>query len=246
MVGDDFSESITDLEDDISIDADTSPSSELEMLDEIPEDTVIVGDTSISDNILESVSEDTEEFDLSEFDNEFQENWKRTPINNGEWSGERGQSKWIPDEKDVREILNRYGTDGIDYIGNFPDFGPFSVFEYNMDETLYTDSNQHQFQACNEAMEDFFSDLSDEYEGVDCDDPLSNSKYRDVIMNVFNCDEDGLEDIQTAIEIGETPYGYTWHHTETPGRMQLVPSAIHDAARHRGGQSIWGGGNQNR
>ena len=47
-------------------------------------------------------------------------------------------------------------------------------------------------------------------------------------------------------KIGGHVNGYTWHHTETPGRMQLVPSAIHDAARHRGGQSIWGGGNQNR
>lgn len=242
MLEDDFSESTTDI-DELSIETDTSVLPELEMIDEIPEDTLLDDDTSVCEDIVESVPEDTE---APELDDEFQENWKRTPINNGEWSGERGQSKWIPDGEDTREILERYGADGIEYTENHPDLGSFSAFEYDMDEALYTDSNSHQFQSCNEAMADYFSDLSDEYAGVDCDDLLSNAEYRNAMLNVFKCNEDDLEDIQAALEIGETPYGYTWHHTETPGRMQLVPSVIHDAARHRGGQSIWGGGNQNR
>jgi len=245
MIEDDLIESTTDI-DDFSTETDNSSPPELEMLDDIPEDTLTDEDLTVCEDMIESVPEDTEVAELPELDDEFQENWKRTPINNGEWSGERGQSTWIPDGEDAREILERYGADGIEYTENLPDFGPFSAFEYDMDEALYTDSNSHQFQACNEAMMDYFSDLSDEYAGLDCDDPLSNTEYRDAMMNVFKCNEEDLQDIQLALEIGETPYGYTWHHTETPGRMQLVPSAIHDAARHRGGQSIWGGGNQNR
>lgn len=245
MIEDDLIESATDI-DDFSTKTDTSSPPELEMLDEIPEDTLTDEVLTVCEDMIESVPEDTEVAELPELDDEFQENWKRTPINNGEWSGERGQSTWIPDGEDTREILERYGADGIEYTENLPYFGPFSAFEYDMDEALYTDSNSHQFQACNEAMMDYFSDLSDEYAGLDCDDPLSNTEYRDAMMNVFKCNEEDLQDIQLALEIGETPYGYTWHHTETPGRMQLVPSAIHDVARHRGGQSIWGGGNQNR
>lgn len=160
--------------------------------------------------------------------------------------GERGRSKWIPEGKYVREILKRYGADGIEYKDNFPDFRTFAAFEYDMDEALYTDSNAHQFLACNEAMMDYFSDLADKYAGLDCDNPLSNAEYRAAIMNAFKCNEDELEYIQAALELGETPYGYTWHHTQIPGRMQLVPSPIHDVARHLGGQVIWCGGNQNR
>lgn len=36
--------------------------------------------------------------------------------------------------------------------------------------------------------------------------------------------------------------GLTWHHTEIPGKMQLVDTRIHTTCRHTGGYSIWGGG----
>ena len=29
-------------------------------------------------------------------------------------------------------------------------------------------------------------------------------------------------------QIGGTVDGYTWHHTEIPGKMQLVPTGIHN------------------
>ena len=36
-----------------------------------------------------------------------------------------------------------------------------------------------------------------------------------------------------------TPKGYTWHHHETMGRMQLVHSRIHAQTGHTGGFSLW-------
>ncbi len=36
--------------------------------------------------------------------------------------------------------------------------------------------------------------------------------------------------------------GLTWHHNETPGKMQLVDAVDHSVCRHTGGRSIWGGG----
>ena len=40
--------------------------------------------------------------------------------------------------------------------------------------------------------------------------------------------------------LAETPVGYTWHHNEAFGVMQLVDSAVHAATGHTGGFAIWG------
>ena len=36
---------------------------------------------------------------------------------------------------------------------------------------------------------------------------------------------------------GGSVEGYTWHHTETPGEMQLVPAGIHNITTHNGGRT---------
>ncbi|WP_440961834.1 HNH endonuclease [Paenibacillus nitricinens] len=41
------------------------------------------------------------------------------------------------------------------------------------------------------------------------------------------------EDIRKLVENGS----YTWHHTEVPGKMQLVPYGIHNITTHNGGRS---------
>ena len=38
-------------------------------------------------------------------------------------------------------------------------------------------------------------------------------------------------------QIGGSIEGYTWHHTETPGKMQLVPTGIHNITTHNGGRT---------
>lgn len=40
------------------------------------------------------------------------------------------------------------------------------------------------------------------------------------------------------------PYikGLSWHHTEIPGKMQLVDAKIHGESGHTGGNTIWGSG----
>ncbi|SMO95181.1 HNH endonuclease [Melghirimyces algeriensis] len=37
-----------------------------------------------------------------------------------------------------------------------------------------------------------------------------------------------------------SPEGYTWHHHQDTGRMQLIPRDVHQRARHTGGHAIWG------
>lgn len=43
------------------------------------------------------------------------------------------------------------------------------------------------------------------------------------------------------IESGKNPAGFTWHHNESRGVMQLVETAKHAPSNHTGGDSIWGG-----
>jgi hypothetical protein len=43
------------------------------------------------------------------------------------------------------------------------------------------------------------------------------------------------------LEKGKTPSGHTWHHHESPGKMQLVNRRVHQKTGHQGGKSIWGG-----
>jgi len=39
---------------------------------------------------------------------------------------------------------------------------------------------------------------------------------------------------------GKTPNGYTWHHHQDAGKLQLVDEEIHAKTYHYGGYSIWG------
>lgn len=39
-------------------------------------------------------------------------------------------------------------------------------------------------------------------------------------------------------KIGGRPVGYTWHHTEVSGQMELVPTGVHNVYNHNGGRTI--------
>ena len=45
---------------------------------------------------------------------------------------------------------------------------------------------------------------------------------------------------------GQKPEGYTWHHNEEEGIMDLVDSIKHMHTPHVGGRAIWGGGSSYR
>ncbi len=42
-----------------------------------------------------------------------------------------------------------------------------------------------------------------------------------------------------AAGLSATPKGYTWHHAETMGEMQLIQTEAHEAARHSGGVQLY-------
>ena len=53
-----------------------------------------------------------------------------------------------------------------------------------------------------------------------------------------------IDQIRASIgrDADASPKGWTWHHTENPGELILVPRGIHEAYQHTGGEALWGGG----
>ena len=103
--------------------------------------------------------------------------------------------------------------------GVFPKFP--SVTEVQLPKELHQETDAKQFRACNEDLKEQIKDNSE-------------------LKSKFNSEQ------VEQIENGRTPSGYTWHHHQQDGKMQLVPTDIHDKSAHTGGKALWGGGQANR
>lgn len=245
-----------DIKDDENTDIDDS--SDESMLDDGVEDnntdtTPVDEKTEDSENEELSNTPDESKTDGNvenniDADAERKKTMDKTPINGGHWSEpeKRGDSKWMPDNPDVKESLAKYGKDGVDYKDGYPDLSPFSAWNTELNPDEYNLKDSKQFQMCNDNMSGYFEEVADDIMDNEYDDPLDYPEYRDLLMDTFKCSPDDLEDIQISLDNCETPSGYTWHHGVNPGQMDLVPTDIHQSARHRGGRSIWGGGAENR
>ena len=108
--------------------------------------------------------------------------------------------------------------DGIIKEGVFPDFSKDVKFECELDESDFVKTRGSHFDKCNEM-------LNTE---INKNPEWAKSQFSD------------RELMQIADR--ETPDGYTWHHNQEPGKMQLVPENIHAGTGHTGGFSIWGQG----
>ena len=103
--------------------------------------------------------------------------------------------------------------------------GVFPQFDSKIDVQLSEDMEQ----------------VPDRTQFAECNKQLAEKVAKDPELRA-QFTEDQLADI----EDGYTPEGYTWHHSEEKGKMQLVDSDIHSQTRHTGGRNIWGGGTENR
>lgn len=103
--------------------------------------------------------------------------------------------------------------------GIFPDFDEITTIE--LPENLYESKDSEQFKYCNEKLKEQIEN-----------DPTLKDKFTEQQIEQINA--------------GRTPKGYTWHHSEDKGRMELVDTEIHAKTGHTGGRNIWGGGTENR
>lgn len=122
-------------------------------------------------------------------------------------------------EQGVKYESKTVEINGTKVEGVFPKFN--SAFEVQLPKGIEKASNTTQFSECNRQ-------LGEKIEK----DPEYAKKFT----------KEQIEDIKA----GQTPEGYTWHHNEEQGKMQLVNTVEHDrtqgGAAHTGGKTLWGGG----
>lgn len=140
----------------------------------------------------------------------FQERCNHTPKTRGYWTGERGNSIFIPFDiySDVINELNKYNLNGITYIDGCVDFSRCSVATIAIpDMSIYRYKN---FTACNEECATYWNSIN----FLDYSDWTSSSvkKYR-------KCNQ------------------LTWHERNDCANCDLVPTIIHSFFTHLGGVS---------
>jgi uncharacterized protein YukE len=101
----------------------------------------------------------------------------------------------------------------------FPIFEP--KFEARFGPDMYQAKDRSQFKVANQQLHDAIQK-----------DPELAGKFT----------SEQLEMIAKGI----TPKGYTWHHHQEEGLLQLVNKKVHSQTGHTGGRAIWGGGQENR
>lgn len=104
--------------------------------------------------------------------------------------------------------------------GVFPEFN--AVFETELPDELLMAPDKEQFDKCNTDLNIWVENKPDESRHLFNDEQIAD------------------------IKMGRNPEGYTWHHHEDKGRMQLVDTEVHAKTGHTGGKKVWGGGNEYR
>lgn len=107
-------------------------------------------------------------------------------------------------------------SNGQKIVGVFPKFD--SAADVQLPEGLYKASFLQQEKYCIEQLQKQLKN------------PFSGTKR--------NFSDAEIEQIMD----NKIPNGYTWHHNQKEGLMQIVSREIHEATRHTGGMSLWGVG----
>ncbi|MFD1707871.1 HNH endonuclease [Siminovitchia sediminis] len=108
-----------------------------------------------------------------------------------------------------------------EFTGTFPVFD--AAYEVNLPNDLYLQSDSVHFS----------------YANIELYDELQSNPDLVKELQLTNTD------IQQLAQ-GDTPEGYSWHHHEDAGVLQLVEEEIHHQTGHTGGRELWGGGAEYR
>ena len=111
-------------------------------------------------------------------------------------------------------------VNGVDYdVLGFPIFkGNNLIFTLKLNEDYYVMKDTNQFKECTRLLREAI-------------------EKGDVSRGLFTPQQ--LE----QIEKGRARIkGFTWHHHQVPGKMQLVLEDIHGEVSHLGGNKLWGEG----
>ena len=152
----------------------------------------------------------------------YEERLDRTPTMenpHGKWTGDRGESMFVPTDDGVREILQNKGLEGINYRDGIPDFGPISEAKVTIQGM-----SQHRLSQIDENGERTVGN----YEKADIE-----------CAKAWNLEQrDGKDDwTNKDVEKWRKTNGYTWHEHNDMKTCSLVSTAVHEVCRHLGGVS---------
>lgn len=179
---------------------------------EMPKGTVI--EEKSTNNSEQSVGREVEK-DKAEtketYQSSYEERIQQTPkegTERGEWDGERGESKFTPTDEHVKEILAKYGLDGINYKDGIPDFSECAEATVEIDDM--TENRSKNFHKCDEKCAEQWN--------KEARDGRTDWTARDV-------------------EKWRKENGYTWHERNDMKTCDLVPKEVNDYFGHLGGVS---------
>jgi len=145
--------------------------------------------------------------------------FKNIPLSNGTWSGEPGNSKWIPDrnttpkqpygnEKTWDEILDENNIDGIEFKNGEPDFSIVSEGSVKI--------------------KDFSTERDDNFYQAD-----------ELLAKKFSQENKNGKSDWTRADVKEYRKNQklTWHERSDMETMDLVPQEVHGNIPHSGGIS---------
>lgn len=141
----------------------------------------------------------------------YAERLKQTPAEDsdrGKWEGERGESKFIPNDPEIKAILEKYGLDGIEYEDGIPDFS--GVSESTVEIEDMTDNRAKNFRQCDEKCAEQWN--------KEARDGRTDWTARDVKQ-------------------WRQENGYSWHERNDMKTCDLIPTKINDYFGHLGGVS---------
>ena len=157
-----------------------------------------------------------------DYPSSYKERLDRTPSienPNGKWSGDRGESMFIPTADRVRENLRNKGLEGINYKDGIPDFNPISEAKVTIQGM-----SQHRLSQMGENGERIVGN----YEKADTECAKAwNLEQRD------GKDDWTHQDVKKWREANE----YTWHEHNDMKTCSLVPTEVHKVCSHLGGVS---------
>lgn len=151
------------------------------------------------------------EIEEKDYFSTYDERLKQTPkedSDRGEWEGERGESKFIPNNPEIKKILEKYGLGGIVYKDGIPDFSEISKSTVEIDNM--TENRAENFKQCDEkCTEQWNKEARDERTGWTARDVAQWRKEN----------------------------GYSWHERNDMKTSDLIPTKINDYFGHLGGVS---------
>lgn len=152
----------------------------------------------------------------------YKERLDRTPTtenSHGEWSGDRGESMFVPTDDKLREFLQSKGVEGINYKDAIPDFGPIAEAKVTIQGM-----SQHRHSLIGENGERIVGN----YEKADIE-----------CAKAWRLEQrDGKDDwTHQDVKNWREANGYTWHEDNDMKTCYLVPTEVNKVCSHLGGVS---------